>query len=205
METANNCPNGMSYKDIKDGSTSTSELPEVTMSMASNYIKSKKTIGKCIGLGAVLCLLGATALASSQLLFRDAQAVLLNQPNDLFMIGLIVMLVLIAGGVALFVYSGKLESSFEYMQEPFCMNDQAKQQLQNEWEIIKPGNRTAMVVGVCLCVLSLIPAIVGFVIKDQNIFALGIGVCSTLIIIACVIYFLVNAANTSDAYNKLLA
>ena len=204
MEKVKSYPNSTLDQETRGKGATVKESPEVTMSMATAYLKTKKTAGKLIGLGAALCILGAIALAASQLLLRDAQAVLLNEPNDLFVIGLVVMLILVAGGAALFIYSGKLESSYKYLEEPFSMDSQVKQQLQNEWESVKSGNRATIITGVCLCVFSLIPTIIGVLVRDQNIFALGIGVCLTLLIVACAVYFLVKAASILDAYRKLL-
>ena len=177
---------------------------EVTVKMAGNYLKTKRTMGNFIGLGMGLCLLGAMILAFTQLILRDAQAVLLNKPNDLFGIGLTVMLILVAVGVMLFVYSGRLENSYQYMKKPFRMDSQVRQQLQIDWETIKSGNKTTIIVGACFCVLSLVPTIIGVLSRAQNIFAIGIGVCSTLIVAAVSAYFIITAANVLDAYHKLL-
>ena len=204
MEKTANDTNNMLGNDTSDERTTSPNLLDVTMNMAGNYLKTKRTIGKFIGLGTVLCLSGAMILAFSQLVLRDAQAVLLNKPNDLFGIGLTAMLILVAVGVTLFFYGGRLESSYRYMEKPFRMDSQVKQQLQNDWETIGSGNKTTIIIGVCLCVLSLAPTIIGVLIREQNIFAIGIGVCLTLIVVAVSVYFIVRAANVLDAYHKLL-
>ena len=84
------------------------------------------------------------------------------------------------------------------------MDIQVKQHLQNDWETIKAGNKTTMVIGICFCALSPVPTIIGFLMRVQNIFAIGIGVCATLVIAAISVYFIARAANVSDAYHKLL-
>ena len=191
-------------KMVNGTNTMAAKNTDVTMNMAGNYLKTKRTIGKFIGLGMLLCFLGAMILAFSQFILRDAQAVLLNKPNDLFGIALAVMLILIAGGTVLFLHSGKLESSYRYLEKPFHMDVHVKQQLQNNWETIKSGNKTTLIIGVCCCVLSLTPTIVGVLMRAQNIFAIGIGVCLTFIIAAVSAWLIVKAANVLDAYHKLL-
>ena len=202
-KTVDYANNGLG-KDTRDERTAAKNLRDVTMNMAGNYLETKKNIGTFSGLGIVLCLLGALILSFSQLVLRNAQAVLLNKPNDLFGIGLTIMLLLVAAGVALFIYSGRLENSYRYMQKPFYMDSQVKRQLQNDWDTIKSNNKTTIVIGVCFCALSLVPAIIGILIRAQNIFAIGIGDCLTLIIAAVSAYFIVKAVNVLDAYHKLL-
>ena len=195
--------NGLGH-DTKEKKATTPNLRDVTMKMADNYLKTKKTIDKIWSLGIGLCLLGVMILAFSQLVLRDAQAVLLNKPNDLFGIGLTLMLILVAIGVTLFLYGGRLENSYQYMKKPFHMDSRVKQQLQSDWETIHSSNKATLIAGVCFCVLSLVPTIIGFLMRAQNIFAIGIGVCSTLIIAGISACFIIKAANGLDAYHKLL-
>jgi len=204
MGKTENYTNNLLDEDRKGEGTTAKNLPDITMNEAASYLKTKRVIGKFIGLGILLSLFGAMILAFSQLVLRDAQAVTLNKPNDLFGIGLTIMLVLIAVSTMLFIYSGKLESSYKYMQKPFRMDNQVRQPLQNDWGTVKSKNKKTMIIGIYFCVLSLAPIIIGVLIREKNIFAIGIGVCSTILIVAISVYFMVKAANVLDAYHKLL-
>ena len=178
--------------------------PEITMNTANDYLTTKKAVGKFLGLGTILCLLGAIILTTTQLLLRDAQAVTLNKPNDLFIIGLVAMLIFLVAGVVLFIHGARLESPYEYIKKPFIMNSDVKKRLQNDWDVIKSNNRIVLIVGICLCALSPISTIIGALSRDEDRFALGFGVCSTLIIVAIAVYLIISAANILDAHNKLL-
>ena len=178
------------------------DLPEVTMDVARDYLKVKKTISKFVGLGVLLCILGTTVLIGCYA-WLDA-----NQmgSGSTFIggIGVVVMLLFVAGGVALFIYSGLLVSPYEYMEKPFNMSAYVKQQLKAEWEAIKPGNMVMLIIGICMCVISPIPTILGAFMGENEKSMVMVGVCIMLMIVAIAVCLIIQAGVMMESYNMLL-
>lgn len=186
----------------KQGNAAKEDLPEVTMEVARDYLRVKKVIGKFVGLGVLLCILGSAALIACFAGTGSAQGGSGN--GSMVAVGIVVMLIFFAGGVALFIYSGMIGSSYEYMEKPFSMSAYVKQQLVAEWEAVKPSNMVTLIIGVCMCVISPIPIIVGSFALNRSESAVIFGVCIMLLIVSFAVSLIIYAGNIMEAYHRLL-
>lgn len=177
------------------------ELPEVTMDTARNYLATMKTVGKFVGLGVLLCILGVAIFIVSTILLSNAQA---DTGGEFGVaIGVVVMLIFVAGGVALFIYSGILASPYEYIEKPFNMSTYVKQQLETEWGAVKSSNMVTLIAGICMCIISPSPVIISsYVFGEGDIVA--VGTCIMLAIVACAVYLIIYSGCVMSGYHQLL-
>jgi len=182
-------------------------LPEVTMEVAKDYIRLKKMAGKFIGIGVFLCIVGIALVVAFQTLTENISIAgdrIGIQDGRGVAVGLIIMFVFIAGGVALFIYSGFLLSPYEYMEKEFNISEYTQQQISAEWNVKKATEIVRLVTGICMCVLSPIPIFIGSFMGDGKDQATTIGVCFMMVIVATAVYLIISAGNVMDSYFKIL-
>lgn len=178
-------------------------FPEVTLAEAEAYITVKKRIGLLIGGGVFLCILGVVALIASSLLVRFGDMyVELGFEPEIF--GVILMLILVAVAVGMFIYSGTLETPYEYLKSSFYMDEIDRRQIEESKKDFQTMNTIFLVVGVALCVMSPIPLLLSQVFKSSSDVPAVIGVCALLLFISAAVFLFVYAGCTSEAYAKLL-
>ena len=186
---------GEEHRDVKE------ELPEVNLDTAKEYIKVMKMVGKFVGIGVALCIIGVAIMIVLQG-FEQAQSMSGNNMSQAM--GLTIMFLFVAGGVALFIYSGFLVSPYSYMDRQFNMSNYVKQQITAEWAIERPSNIVRLVIGICLCILSPIPlflSVYGASGREEMTFW---GTGALMLVAAIGVYLIILAGNTIAAYNRLL-
>ena len=169
-------------------------LPEVTMETARNYLNTMKMVGKLVGLGVLLCILGAAAMIASSVLLGDMG----------WVVGLVILLAFVAVGVALFIYSGLQTEQYEYMEKPFSMSTYIKQQLEAEWEAVKSSNMVMLIVGICMCIISPIPLVISSYISNEDGAIVIIGTCAMLLIVAFAVNLIIYAGCIMSGYHQVL-
>lgn len=178
-------------------------LPEVNIDTAREYIKVKRTVGKFVGIGVSLCVVGIALMiaVNGMMEFRYNNG---SNGNLGQMLGLAIMFVFVAGGVALFIYSGFLTSPYEYIERQFYSSEYVKQQMTAEWNVERPTNLVKLVVGICMCVISPVPFfIISFVSKERAGMVL-FGTAILLLIVAIAVYLIISAGNVMEGYQRIL-
>ena len=169
-------------------------LPEVTMETARNYLNTMKMVGKFVGIGVLLCILGTAAMIASSVLLGDTG----------WAVGLVALLAFVAVGVALFIYSGLQTEQYEYMEKPFSMRTYIKQQLEAEWEAVKSSNMVMLIVGICMCIISPIPLVISSYISNEDEAIVIIGTCVMLLIVAFAVNLIIYAGCIMSGYHQVL-
>ena len=195
--------------DIKHNKSDTKEaepkedLPEVNMDTARDYLKLKKTTGKFVGIGVSLCIIGVAIMIACngmmKLRFGDGGNGNMGQA-----LGLAIMFIFIAGGVALFIYSGFLISPYAYMEGQFNISEYVKQQLSAEWNMQRPSCMVRLVVGICMCVISPVPLFLGMAVPSSEERMVLMGTTILMVIVAFGVCFIISAGNVIEAYERLL-
>ena len=178
------------------------ELPEVNLDTAKEYIKVMKMVGKFVGIGVALCTIGVAMMVICEG-WLGTQSVA-GRGNMGQAMGLTIMFLFIAGGVALFIYSGFLVSPYGYMERQFNISTYVKQQLKAEWATERPSYIVKLVVGICLCILSPIPLILGIYSSDGRAELTFWGTGILMFIVAIGVYFIILTGNVIAAHDRLL-
>ncbi len=121
-------------------------------------------------------------------------------------IGIVLMFVTIAIAVGLFVFSGMQIGKWNFLKEQACAIDFASAEfVHNQRENYRTLYAVLTTVGIMLCVVCFIPAVVVDSLGFAGNFMEAIGGLSLLIIVAIGVYMLVAANIKMSGYQKLLS
>ena len=175
----------------------------VSMEEASAFLSYKAESAPRIALGVLLCILSPIALIllggaqeSGRLAITEMQAA---------MIGLIVLLLMVAGAVLLFVLTGMRGGKFEYLEKnaldtAYGVSGMVRERMQRE----ESDHTRSIAVGVVLCVLAAIPLFVLLLWRGEDEFYGVLGVSAILTLAGIGVHILVKASIPWEGYRMLL-
>ena len=175
----------------------------VSMEEANAFLSYKAESAPRIALGVLLCILSPIALIllggaqeSGRLAITEMQAA---------MIGLIVLLLMVAGAVLLFVLTGMKGSKFEYLEKnaldtAYGVSGMVRERMQRE----ESDHTRSIAVGVVLCVLAAIPLFVLLLWRGEDEFYGVLGVSAILTLAGIGVHILVKASIPWEGYRMLL-
>ena len=198
---------------LKDSMEATETVPSqdtdaedatfVSMEEANAFLSYKAESAPRIALGVLLCILSPIALIllggaqeSGRLAITEMQAA---------MIGLIVLLLMVAGAVLLFVLTGMKGSKFEYLEKnaldtAYGVSGMVRERMQRE----ESDHTRSIAVGVVLCVLAAIPLFVLLLWRGEDEFYGVLGVSAILTLAGIGVHILVKASIPWEGYRMLL-
>jgi len=175
----------------------------VSMEEANAFLNYKTESASRLALGVLLCILSPVTLLllggaqeSGRLPLTELQA---------GMIGLIVLLLLVAGAVLLFVLTGMRGNKYEYLEKnaldtAYGVSGMVKERMQRE----ESDHTRNIAVGVVLCVLAAIPLFVLILWQGVDEFYGALGVAAIMALAAVGVYILVKASVPWEGYQALL-
>ena len=175
----------------------------VSMEEANAFLSYKAESAPRMALGVLLCILSPIALIllggaqeSGRLAITEMQAA---------MIGLIVLLLMVAGAVLLFVLTGMKGSKFEYLEKnaldtAYGVSGMVRERMQRE----ESDHTRSIAVGVVLCVLAAIPLFVLLLWRGEDEFYGVLGVSAILTLAGIGVHILVKASIPWEGYRMLL-
>ena len=181
------------------------DSPARTLGMeeANAFLRVKEQNARQVALGVLLCILSPIALIllggaqeSGRLAITEMQAA---------MIGLIVLLLMVAGAVLLFVLTGMKGSKFEYLEKnaldtAYGVSGMVRERMQRE----ESDHTRSIAVGVVLCVLAAIPLFVLLLWRGEDEFYGVLGVSAILTLAGIGVHILVKASIPWEGYRMLL-
>lgn len=173
----------------------------VTLEEAGEFLAVKARTAKPMACGVVLCILSPICLlllsaVSQTWLFPFSQGWAVG-------IGLLVLFIFVIPAVAMFVFCGIKTSKFEYMEkEVFDTAYGVVQMARERMEQARERHTKFNVLGICLCVASAIPTLVG-AFTYEPLFLMA-GVCATLAVAAAGVWFILLASIPWNSYQMLL-
>ena len=175
----------------------------VSMEEANAFLNYKTESASRLALGVLLCILSPVTLLllggaqeSGRLPLTELQAA---------MIGLIVLLLLVAGAVLLFVLTGMRGNKYDYMEKEaldtaYGVSGMVRERMQRE----ESDHTRNIAVGVVLCVLAAIPLFVLILWQGVDEFYGALGVAAIMALAAVGVYILVKASVPWEGYQALL-
>ena len=119
-------------------------------------------------------------------------------------VGLSVLLIMVAGAVALFIWYGRKTERFEYLEkEPVELAYGVTGVVEKRKKGYEPSHGISLVIGVGLCILSAIPLFVLGALDENGMLAIY-GVVLCLMIVSAGVFFLVRTCMIFGSYQKLL-
>ena len=175
----------------------------VSMEEANAFLEYKRESAPRIALGVLLCILSPITLIllggaqdSGRLALTEMQAA---------MIGLIVLLLMVAGAVLLFVLTGMRGSKFEYLEKNALDTAYGVSGMVRERMSREEGDHTRRIaIGVVLCVLAAVPLFAVFLWQGEDSFYGTLGICAILALVAVGVYNIILSSVPWEGYQMLL-
>ncbi|MDE5671045.1 MAG: helix-turn-helix domain-containing protein [Eubacterium sp.] len=143
------------------------EIRRISMAEAKSFLEAKASTAKPVAAGVLLCILSPVCLLNLGALSENKQGFI--SENLAGGVGLIVLLVFIAIAVAVFILNGSKMHRFEFMEkEPFETNYGICEMVNNYRERYRKTFTKNIIVGVCFCILAVIPLFCGIVINEDD-------------------------------------
>lgn len=176
-------------------------LPVLTELAAEEFIIAKKRSGLLIGLGVVLCMIGAALLILITGLAENGFMRSVFTEDALSMLGVAVLLILLVPAIAMFIYSGMKMEKYKYIQSGFSLPYPLQADIEQRLSAFAATYTLSLVMGVSLCVLS--PAAI-FVAAAFGDTASSYGVAVLLTVVAFAVFLFIYYGNIRGAYQMLL-
>lgn len=196
-------------KEEIENSGSTDTLNEesyrksVTMEEANAFLSIKAITSKSVAYATLICILAPICLLILGAISESSKYAL--SENAAAGIGMIVLLILVAIAVALFIASGSKTASFAYLEkEVFETEYGVKEMVWEQKNQYKDTYIKKNIIGVCLCIISIIPLFIGLMWDEENDLLLTIMLAVTLVLVGIGVVFLVHNGIIWASYEKLL-
>lgn len=119
-------------------------------------------------------------------------------------LGLIILLVIVAAGVAICISSGMKLEKYKYMEEEaFSLQYGVEGIVEKRKSDFEGKFRMSVVVGTVLCILGVIPLFLVILFTEKETILAG-SVCILLMIVAVAVHLFVRAGIVKESYDKLL-
>ena len=179
-----------------------SPLRRVDMETASAFLAFRRNWAPRIALAVFLCIISPVALIMLGAL--SEYGVLSISENAAGGIGLIILLLLVAGAVSIFIIYGMKNQPYEFLEKENIDTAYGVTGMVREYkERCAAACSAQIVLGVVLCILSLLP-LFGALCVTENELVITLCVCLLLVIVAVGVVFLVLAGMKRGAANMLL-
>ena len=175
----------------------------VSMEEANAFLDYKQESAPRIALGVLLCILSPITLIllggaqeSGHIALTEMQAA---------MVGLIVLLLMVAGAVLLFVLTGMRGSRYEYLEKnaldtAYGVSGMVRERMQRD----ENDHTRRIAIGVVLCVLAAIPLFALLLWRGEDDWYGVLGISAILVLAAIGVHIIVKASIPWGGYQMLL-
>lgn len=180
----------------------TKPLRRVSMEEASEYIRLRKESALKIAVATFLCILSpAVLIMLGALSEKPGFALDENAAADL---GLCVLLVLVAIGVAIFISTASKVKEYEFLEkEPFETAYGVTGMVRSRLAEYKDEYTRLNIIGTVLCILSAVPLFAAMCLNGSDLMYAG-AVCLLLFLVACGCFAFVSGGTYYGVLMKLL-
>ena len=176
-------------------------LRRVSMEEAASFLEAKKQTAPKIALAVFLCIVSPIVLILMGGL--SGEGLIAMSENAAGGIGLITLIVLVAAAIALFVTCGAKTEKYEYLdKEPIELEYGVSGMVKERQSRMSEAHTRDTVLGICLCVLSVVPIFAGMFSENET-YAV-IGICGLLLMVACGVLVLIRSGILWESTQKLL-
>lgn len=180
-----------------------SPVQRITLEQANTYLDTAKAVASKIALGVALCILSPAPLIYLGGLSSEEGRFTLSEPLA-GGVGLTVMLVMVAAAVALFLFFGSRLSPYEHLDsQPVELAYGVDGVVKKRQEQYQPTHLMLLVVGITLCILSLVPLMVGAAINEDGM-AVITGLVLMFVFVAVGVFLLVRTCIIAGSFQRLL-
>ena len=189
-------------------------LRRVTMEQAARYLALRKACAPKIALAVAMCIVSPVVII---FLAALADAGLGGISEDLAAgVGVSVILALVAAAVGIFLSCGAKTKEFEFLEkEPFETEYGVSSMVRERRKAYEPTASRCTILGVVLCILAVVPLMLGVGLASSDVAALLVRVApadvyaaaavdALLLLVACGVGVLVWSGTYTGAMDQLL-
>jgi len=174
----------------------------LTRADAEEYLANAEISGRLIGVGVALIMFGVSLLIFLSALFEEYNIMRWIPENVRDAVPILAFFVFLVPAVGIFVYSGMRMKRYELIEKgQFTISVLTQNDIYQEYQESREGQRIYIVIGVILCVLSPVAIFAGSIFGDSGS---SYGVCVTILIVAAAVYLFITSGIPAEAYKKLL-
>lgn len=119
-------------------------------------------------------------------------------------LGVIILLLVVASGVAICIFNGMKLEKYKYMEEEtFSLQYGVEGIVEKRKSDFEGKHRLSVVVGTVLCIIGVIPLLLTSIFTESETVLAG-GVAVLLIFVAAAVHLFVRAGIVKESYDKLL-
>lgn len=183
----------LEYSDTDDNE----QIVRVRLSEMNEFIRLKAKQGRQIAIGATLCIL-------SPILLIVLPQIMDGRENLASGIGMAALLILVATGVALFIWSGYLLEPYKYIEEsPFELDYGLEGIVRERRAAYRPTHIRSTIIGVVLIIISVVPLVVGGIMEAPEHVLVAL-VALLLFAIAFSVHLFILSGSTMGSFDRLL-
>lgn len=178
------------------------EYREVTVEEADTYMKLVSEAAFRIAAAVSACVLSPVLLIVLAAMTEFGKLELSEDAAG--GIGMIALLLFVAGAVAVFICDGMKLKKYSYLEEePLKLQYGIAGIVEQKKEQFEPQKTKCITIGVMLCILGVVPLFVAGVMSDSD-FAATMGAAVLLVMVAIAVFLFVSVGMIAGSYDKLL-
>ncbi len=180
-----------------------SPLRRVSMEEASEYLSTKEMTAKTTAYAVFLCILSPVCLL---VLGACSEVPGLHLTETVAgCVGMIVLLILVAVAVAVFVLNDSRMAPYEFLEtEMFETEYGVSGMVKERKERYKNTYTRYNTIGVCICILSVIPLFGGAIVNESNELFMSFMLAAVLVLAGIGVLFFVRAGSVWSGFQSLL-
>jgi len=177
-------------------------MRSISREEAMDYMDLAQDSAPKIAFGVMLCILSPVVLILLGV-FCEYRVFSISE-NMAGGIGAVVLFVMVAVAVAIFITCGFRLERYEYLEkEPFKLDEALEYEIRNEREEHNRRFPGAIVTGVILCILSVVPLMAAVALNFGEL-AYCVSVAVLLVMVAIGVFIMTMTGMIHDTYKKLL-
>ena len=175
----------------------------VSMEESVSFLAYKGIASGRISIGVMMCILSPVLLIVLSSL--QEEGIIPLPETAVTGIGLIVLLMLVGGAVALFITTGLVGQRFEYLEKEEIDTEYGVDGMVRErQERYRHTYSMQLVTGIVLCVVSAIPLFIALLVFGENDAAMSVSMAVLLVVVAIGVFLIVRTCTVWGGYQMLL-
>lgn len=182
-------------QEVSETVNDSKPLRRVSMEEANRFLAVNERSAFKTALGVALCILSPVPSTILSVLSDTLTATL----------GTVFLFLMVAGAVGLFISAGSDKKPFRYLiKESIDTAYGVEGMLKEKQAKFSPIHTRDIIIGVILCILSVIPPTLTGTIFSESDFYIVLGSCFLFLMVALGIFLIVRTSSTKKGFSKLL-
>lgn len=191
----------LGIKSFVDPSQAMPAAKTLSRETAAAFLRDSAKQAYLTAFGVLLCIIASLGPIFSECIPRS-----LASPDASDAIGITFLFLCVAVAVGFFIFSGSISSKWSYLkQEPYCIDFETANWVIERKESYRSTHAMLLTVGIMLCILCAVPAIIISSLNTKSTFADSLSGGLVLVFIAIGVFMIVFTNMKKSSFDKLLS